>query len=298
MHRRFNAIAVTGKPDDPGTTETICRIAEYLTARGAQVRLDADIVDADQACGAPRAPASELTQGCDLLISVGGDGTLLSSARLVVEHDIPILGVNRGRLGFLVDVPPSDLSELDPVLDGQFIEEDRSLLVAEIHDGDKVLASGLAFNDVVLYKWNTARMVEFTAHIDGQLLTSYRADGLIVCTPTGSTAYAMAAGGPIIHPSVDAILLMPVCPHTLSNRPLVVGAASRIEVQVHPDSVNRVGVSCDGQTDLGMLLESTPPGARLVVYRYPRRVRLIHPPQYQYFDILRAKLRWGGTNLR
>ena len=298
MLRRFNAIAVTGKPDDPGTAETICRIADYLSERGVQVRLDADIVDPAQAHGLPLLTAPALIDGCDLLISVGGDGTLLSSARLVVERNIPILGVNRGRLGFLVDVPPSDLSQLDPVLQGQFIEEDRSLLAAEIRDGETVLASGLAFNDVVLYKWNTARMVEFTAHIDGQLLTSYRADGLIMCTPTGSTAYAMAAGGPIIHPSVNAILLMPVCPHTLSNRPLVVGAASRIEGQVHPDSVGRVGVSCDGQQDLGMLADDIPADARLVVYQYARRVRLIHPPQYQYFDILRAKLRWGGTNLR
>lgn len=293
MQRRFNAIAVTGKPNDAGVVETICRISDYLRARGAEIAVDADIVTAQQAPHLKRLAPPALVEGADLVITVGGDGTLLSASRLVAERNIPVLGVNRGRLGFLVDVSPTDLGELDAVLGGEFIEEDRSLLHAEVRDGDQLVASDIALNDVVLYKWNTARMVEFTAHIDGQLLTSYRADGLILATPTGSTAYAMAAGGPIIHPSVDAILLMPVCPHTLSNRPLVVGAGSRIEVEVHPDSADRVGASCDGQTDLGLRR-----GTRLIVRQHAYRVRLIHPPHYRYYDILRAKLRWGGSNFR
>lgn len=294
MQPRFRTVAITGKPNDPGSVETVRRISLHLMERGSRVVVDADIVPAGQeAKGATRLSQPQLVAEADLMISVGGDGTLLNSARLIADREIPVLGVNRGRLGFLVDVPPSDLSQLDPVLAGEFIEEDRAILVAEIHDGSRIIASGIAVNDVVLYKWNTARMVEFTTYVDGELLTNHRADGLIMATATGSTAYALAAGGPIIHPSVNAIALVPVCPHTLSNRPLIVAAKSEISVELHPDSFGRVGVSCDGQEDMGL-----PQGARLVVRQHAHRVRLIHPPQYSYYDILRAKLRWGDTNLR
>jgi NAD+ kinase len=292
MHQPFKTIAITGKPDDPGTVETVQQIASHLLSRGVAVRVDSAIVAAAATpVGSRSAPAPELIGDADMVISVGGDGTLLHTGRLVVEHDIPLLGVNRGRLGFLVDLPPYDLAGLDAILAGDFIEEDRILLRAEIRHDGQVLKQGLALNDVVLYKWNTARLVEFNTYIDGHLLTAHRADGIIIATPTGSTAYALASGGPIIHPSIDAIALVPVCPHTLSNRPLVIGADSVIEVEVPDDYIERVGVSCDGQADLGLQ-----PGSRLVVRQHGHRVRLIHPPQYRYYDILRAKLRWGDTN--
>lgn len=292
MHLPFKTIAITGKPDDPGTVETVQRIASHLLERGIIVRLDSAIVAAaDAPAGSRCVPGPELIDGADMVISVGGDGTLLHTGRLVAEHDIPLLGVNRGRLGFLVDLPPHDLDSLDAVLSGDFIEEDRTLLRAEVRRGNQVLASGLALNDVVLYKWNTARLIEFNTYIDSHLLTPHRADGIIIATPTGSTAYALGSGGPIIHPSVDAICLVPICPHTLSNRPLVIGAGSVIEVEVPDDYIERVGVSCDGLGDLGLQ-----PGSRLLVRQHEHRVRLIHPPQYRYFDILRAKLRWGDTN--
>lgn len=294
MQQPFETIAITGKPDDSGAAETVLHIARHLLERGFRVALDAAVVASAAAPGGCRCvPAPELVDGADMVISVGGDGTLLHTGRLVAEHDIPVLGVNRGRLGFLVDVPPRDLAGLDAVLAGDFIAEDRILLQAEIRHGAQVVASGIALNDVVLYKWNTARMVEFATHIDGKLLTRHRADGIIIATPTGSTAYALAGGGPIIHPSVDAFALVPVCPHTLSNRPLVIDARSVIEVEVPSDYIGRVGVSCDGQDDLGLQRD-----ARLVVRKHDHRVRLIHPPQYRYYDILRAKLRWGDTNLR
>lgn len=294
MQHSFHTIAITGKPDDPGTVETIQLLARRLVERGIQVGLDAALIAADQAPdGCRTLTGAALIDGADLVISVGGDGTLLHTGRLVAQYDIPILGVNRGRLGFLVDLPPHDLEGLDAVLAGDFIEEDRVMLHAEVRRGDQVLGSGLALNDVVLYKWNTARMVEFRTYIDGDLLTTHRADGIIIATPTGSTAYALAGGGPIIHPSVDAFALVPVCPHTLSNRPLVISADSVIEMEVQPDYIGRVGISCDGQDDLGLRRD-----CRLVVRRHDHRVRLIHPPQYRYYDILRAKLRWGDTNLR
>lgn len=292
MQQVFKKIALTGKPEDAGTVETVLHIASHLLERGIQFILDSAIVKPSQAPpGSACAPSPELIDGADLVISVGGDGTLLHTARLVVDHGIPLLGVNRGRLGFLVDLPPYDFNGLNAVLNGDLIEEDRILLSAEIRRQDDVLASGLALNDVVLYKWNTARLIEFNTYINGHLLTPHRADGIIISTPTGSTAYALASGGPIVHPSVDAISLIPVCPHTLSNRPLVIGADSVIEVEVPDDYIERVGISCDGQADMG--LQS---GSRLRIQQHHQRVRLIHPPQYRYFDILRAKLRWGDTN--
>lgn len=292
MQQAFKKIAITGKPEDAGTVETVLLIAHHLLGRGIQVVLDSAIVGSAQTPAGSRCAASaELIDGADMVISVGGDGTLLHTARLVVDHGIPLLGVNRGRLGFLVDLPPHDLKGLDAVLSGDYIEEDRILLNAEIRRKEKVLARGLALNDVVLYKWNTARLVEFNTYINGQLLTPHRADGIIIATPTGSTAYALASGGPIIHPSVDAIALVPICPHTLSNRPLVIGADSLIEVEVPDAYIQRVGISCDGQSDMGLQ-----PGSRLCIRQHARRVRLIHPPQYRYYDILRAKLRWGDTN--
>lgn len=292
MQQVFNSIAITGKPNDPRTVRTVQRIARHLLERGNKVSLDSAIITMSTApAGSSLAAAPELVDGADLVISVGGDGTLLRTGRLVVDQGIPLLGVNRGRLGFLVDLQPQDFAGLDAVLAGNFIEEDRTLLMAEIRKNDEILASGLALNDIVLYKWNTARLIEFNTYIDGQLLTAHRADGVIISTPTGSTAYALAGGGPIIHPSVDAICLVPVAPHTLSNRPLVISAGSVIEVEVPDDYMERVGISCDGQDDLGLQ-----PGSRLLVRRHPKRVRLIHPPQYRYYDILRAKLRWGDVN--
>src|SRR5690625_410682 len=257
MQQAFNTIAITGKPNDAGTVKTVHRIAQHLQKRGIEIRLDSAIIAGQEAPPKCRlAAGSELIDGADLVISVGGDGTLLRTGRLVVDQNIPLLGINRGRLGFLVDLQPNDDDGLNAILAGNFIEEDRTLLTAEVHKNGDILATGYALNDVVLYKWNTARLIEFNTYIDGHLLTMHRADGIIISTPTGSTAYALAGGGPIIHPSVDAICLVPVSPHTLSNRPLVINADSTIEVEVPDDQLERVGVSCDGQDDLGLHLGS------------------------------------------
>lgn len=291
MTEQFATIAITGKPSDTAVVETIQRIAHHLGQKGRRILVDADIVDDDPAW--QRVPHHALADSADVIISVGGDGTLLHTARLAVDHDVPILGINRGRLGFLVDVSPSRLEELDRILGGDYIEDVRDLLHAEIRRDGKVLSSAIALNDVVLYKWNTARMIDFTVYVNQELITDYRADGFIVATPTGSTAYAMASGGPIMHPSVGAMVLLPISPHTLSNRPLVIGSENEIEIEVSPDALDRVGISCDGQADLGL-----PPDARLTIRRHKRKVRIMHPPRYRYFDILRAKLRWGDIKLR
>lgn len=293
MQHRFETIAITGKPNDPSILETMGRIARHIQETGRHIQLDETILnDMTVPDGMSAIAGDALGADCDLIISVGGDGTLLSTARRVIDRDVPLLGINRGRLGFLVDVSPGNLDELDAVLAGEFIEDDRMLLEASIDKDGETLAHSIALNDVVLQRWNTARMIEFKTYIDGELLNNHRSDGLIVSTPTGSTAYAMAGGGPIMHPNADAFVLVPICPHTLSNRPLVVHAQSRIEVVVEASDAHRVGISCDGQTSMEL-----PADGRLIVRQYHRQVRLIHPAQYRYFDILRAKLRWGDSSV-
>lgn len=228
----------------------------------------------------------QLAARCDLAIVVGGDGTLLSAARQLADHRIPVLGVNLGRLGFLVDITPEDIHAcLSAVLDGSYDEDARFLLSARVGSGPV----SLALNDVVLHKWNIARMIEFETWIDGRFVYTQRSDGLIISTPTGSTAYALSGGGPLLTPDLAAVALVPICPHTLSNRPIVVGADSAIEISVcgNTDPAD-VRITCDGAVSLTIA-----DGERLQVGRHPTPVRLLHPVGHDHFDVLRAKLGWG-----
>lgn len=286
----FQRIAITGKPDDQAVIETIERLVDMLTQRGRQVLIDS-IVSAPLSTHTPVQPLSEMANAIDLLIVVGGDGTLLHAARVVAEHDVPVLGVNRGRLGFLVDVSPDRFDEIEAVIGGDMIIDERLMLEARIIEHNQVLARAVALNEVVFQKWNTSRMIEFETWINDEPCNRHRSDGLIVSTPTGSTAYALSGGGPLMHPGLDAMALVPICPHTLSNRPLVISATSRVEVRVRQEEIEQVHLSCDGQTDLALS-----PGGRVEIGASPHRLRLVHPPGHRYFDILRAKLRWGdGT---
>ncbi|KAB7627904.1 NAD(+) kinase [Alkalilimnicola sp. S0819] len=291
MQQQFKTIGITGKPRDRAVVDTMARIAEHLAGQSYTILLDADTWGRRRSSLTVASHATVM-QDSDLVIAVGGDGTLLNAARALVDRDAPIVGVNRGRLGFLVDVAPGDLSELDRILAGEYTEDSRMLLEAFIEHEGQVLSRGIALNDVVLHRWNSARMIEFETRVEGELLHRHRSDGLIVSTPTGSTAYAMASGGPIIHPDVDAIGLVAISPHTLSNRPLVINAAATVEILINAEAHNHVRVSCDSQSDLGMVS-----GGRIVIRRHPKRVRILHPPRYRYFEILRAKLRWGDSNL-
>ena len=231
-------------------------------------------------------PIRELAHRCDLAVVVGGDGTLLSAARTMADHEVPLLGVNLGRLGFLVDINPTEIGEtLSAVLDGHFDEDRRFLLSAELSGQPATLA----LNDVVLHKWNIARMIEFETWIDGRFVNSQHSDGLIVSTPTGSTAYALSGGGPLLTPGLDAITLVPICPHTLSNRPIVVHADSEIEISVCGNTDPKdVRITCDGAASL-----SLGQGDQLKIRRHPTRVRLLHPVGHDHFNVLRAKLGWG-----
>ena len=229
-------------------------------------------------------------QQSDLAVVIGGDGTLLYAARELAPFETPILGVNLGRLGFLVDVSPAEIApRLEEYLLGEAISEQRFLLETRLEGHSQVTQPMLALNDVVLHKWELARMIEFDACINDNPINAYRADGLVIATPTGSTAYSLSAGGPIVHPSLHAITLVPICPHTLNNRPLVISADSDITLNVNSKDAANSMITLDGQTRIR--LEET---TRVHVRCYAKPVTLVHPKNYDYFDILRAKLRWGS----
>jgi NAD+ kinase len=231
----------------------------------------------------------KMGENCDLIIVVGGDGTLLNAARDLVEYEVPLLGINLGRLGFLADVTPSELEvTLDQICSGIYKEDQRTLLQASVIRDGKQISHNTAFNDVVLHTRNVARMIEYETYINDQFVNVTRSDGLIVSTPTGSTAYALSGGGPIVHPELKALVLVPICTHTMSHRPIVVDADYKIEIVVSESNQAHAQCTCDGQVDLA--LEN---GDHIVIEKKENSIRLIHPDSYNYFELLRAKLHWG-----
>lgn len=229
---------------------------------------------------------------CQLVIVVGGDGTLLSAARDLAPGAVPILGINLGRLGFMVDVHPSVMNEtLAQVMRGEYVSEQRLLLEAQIERQDGArLGPFLAVNDVVIRNQAAIRMLEFETWLEDQFISQHRADGFIVSTPTGSTAYALSSGGPVLHPSLQALALVPICPHTLSDRPIVVGAERGVRIVLRGGADISAMLTCDGQTN-----ETLGTGDAVHISRSPYPLRLIHPRNYNYFEILRSKLHWGRT---
>ncbi len=287
MKNVFSRIALIGKYMNPEIGEQLEMLASHLVTRQLQV-----IVEENTAChcgisGYDTAPTSRLGEVADLAIVLGGDGTMLTAARALIDSQIPLIGVNRGRFGFLTDLTAdSMLDGIDKVLSGQFDTEQRILLTADVMRGEQRVATGHALNDVVINKSAIARLIELEVHIDGLFVYRQRSDGLIVATPTGTTAYSLSAGGPILYPTLDALALVPICPHTLSNRPIAISSNSRIEVTLVQAKDARVHF--DGQ--LNSELEQ---GDRLVVRRAENSVTLLHPQGHSHFDVLRAKLRWG-----
>lgn len=282
----FSHIGIFTKPNDTRVDQTLNQLHAFLLERGFQVFCDQN---AGLILDMPAFAGDDLARRIDLAIVVGGDGTLLGTGRMLAEYEVPIVGINLGRLGFLVDVSPDEMtSQLEQILHGQSIEEKRLVLHAEaLRDGD-IIGSGDALNDVVLHVRNEIRMIEFTTWIDGNFVNTQRADGMIITTPTGSTAYALSSGGPIMHPALQALALVPICPHTLSDRPLVLSSQSTIEIGLCPDRDVPARLSFDGQNNI--TLES---GDRIRIFTRPEKVHLLHPQDYDYYHILRAKLHWG-----
>ncbi len=289
MSSTFKTAGIIGKFGDPGVSEAIQKLSAFLQQQGVDVLLDETTAENLPVNKLETASREQIGQRCDLAVVVGGDGTLLNAARSLVEYEVPLLGVNLGRLGFLVDISPDDmLDSLGAILKGDYVEEKRTLLNAVIECEHGLTDNHSAFNDVVVHKWNVARMIELEVKIDGHYVNTQRSDGLIVSTPTGSTAYALSGGGPILHPSMDAIVLVPICPHTMSQRPIVVEGKSKIEIKVSDNNHDDAQVTCDGQLNQNLV-----PNDRVIVTCNPKRIRLIHPSQHDYYQILRAKLRWG-----
>ncbi len=284
---KFRHIGIIIKPGDPQLREVLDHLLPFLRARGLALHFD----QSTQAIGLqePVLDRNALAGKSDAIIVIGGDGTLLNAARTLVEHKVPLIGVNIGRLGFLVDVSPNNIgSQLDAILDGHYYLEERTLLQGSVYRHGQKQTESLALNDVVLHIRGAVRMIEFETRIDGQLVHRQRADGIVVSTPTGSTAYSLSGGGPILHPGLDAIVLVPICPHTLSNRPIVVSSESTVEIQLMPHNQTHAQVAFDGQANADIEPEDV-----ITIRRYPVKLQLIHPEGYDYYQILRKKLRWS-----
>ncbi|NRB25069.1 NAD(+) kinase [Shewanella sp.] len=289
MPKTFQTIGLIGKPNHHGTHLTLKRLHHWLSIQGFDILVE-ERVAAEIAPQCESVDLLELGERCDLAIVVGGDGNMLGAARVLARYDIGVIGVNRGNLGFLTDLPPDTFEDaLGEVLDGSFETEFRFLLEAEVHRHGHMKSSNTAVNEAVLHPGKVAHMIEFEVYIDDVFMYSQRADGMIVSTPTGSTAYSLSAGGAILTPNLEALILVPMFPHTLSCRPIVVDACSKIKLVVSPDNGDNLEVSCDGHVTLPVL-----PGDEILIKRSHERLRLIHPKGHNYFHVLRSKLGWGS----
>jgi NAD+ kinase len=285
----FKRIGIITRQDAPGVRDTLRALISGLEGRDVEVAVDEHGAALDPSASHRMVAETDIGNGRDLVIAIGGDGTLLHAARLVFPRKVPLLGVNLGRLGFLTDLSPAQMNAgVDAILDGAFVREHRLVLGCAVIRSRKTVAEGQGLNDVVVQKWNTARLITFDTLVDGQFVHSQRSDGMTVSTPTGSTAYALSGGGPILHPDLDAIALVPICPHTLTNRPIVISASSTVDIKIGTEREDEARLTCDGNP-----ISRLEPGDKVRVYKHPNAIHLIHPADHDHFATLRAKLHWG-----
>ena len=286
---KFNTIGIITKPEAETARRTLQTLCEFLKTKNCKVILDQSIPDTVNDCDFKKASREEIGKQCDLAIVVGGDGTILNAVRSLSHTQVPLLGINVGRLGFLADISPEELeTSLEEILDGSYREEQRFLLEMQVIRDNKVIFEGDAFNDVVVHIRDVARMIEFETRINDEFVNHQRADGIVVSTPTGSTAYALSAGGPILHATLDAIALVPISPHTLSSRPLVINADSQIKILICNTKDGIAQATCDGHLSTDVHV-----GDHIKIKRKADKITLLHPNQHSYFEILRAKLHWS-----
>lgn len=285
----IKTLGIIAKTKNEAVIKTVNVLYDFLIKKSYTVILDQSATELGIDSKAIITDRDTLGKECDLAIVVGGDGTFLSAVRSLADCDIPIMGINLGRLGFLVDISPDNMQQhLEQILAGNFVEEQRILLQAQVIRDNKVINEAVALNDVVVHIRDVARMIEFKTLINDQFVNHQRADGLVVSTPTGSTAYSLSSGGPLLHANLDAIVLVPICPHTLSNRPIVVNADSKVEVIIGDGRQSTAQVTLDGQTAFDLKPED-----KICIQRKQKKVCLVHPANYDYYEILRAKLRWS-----
>jgi len=287
MSANFKKIALVGKHNSTSVSGNMLRLAEFLLGRGHEVVLSTHTAEFCHLTRLPCAPLADIAGDIDLAIVMGGDGTMLNIARELIDHRVPLIGVNQGRLGFLADVSVDTMcATLSEMLDGDHVAEERIMLSCALERDSDLLFHTYAFNDAVVSKSATGRLIEFEVYIDNKFVYSQRADGLVVASPTGSTAYALSAGGPILHPTLEAFVLAPICPHTLSARPIAINSRSEVEINlIHADDAR---VHFDGQTHRDLQV-----GDRVIVQRARNTVRLLQPSGHNYYDTLRQKLHWG-----
>ncbi len=284
----FKTIALIGKHKNLDMVTPLLRLERYLESRNLEVLLDRLTASAMKEGKFPALTIEEIGKRADLAIVLGGDGTMLNIARKLASYDVPLVGINQGRLGFLTDLSIDTMLEtLGSMFDGRYVTERRMLLYVEVARGATSIFSALALNDVAVNRGIGGNMIEFEVRINGEYVYSLRSDGLIVATPTGSTAYALSSGGPILHPSLDLIALVPVSPHTLSNRPIVVGPDAIVEILMHRTAVARVHSDSHSHFDLHE-------HDKVVVRRSPHEVTLLHSADHSYYRMLREKLGWSG----
>lgn len=271
-----------------GVNETLHRLVEYLQDQHIDTFIDIDTASSFD-LSLPVLARDKMGQKHDLIIVVGGDGSLLSAARMAITVNVPVIGINRGRLGFLTDILPQSIeTQLGEILAGHYTEEQRFLLQTRIHDDESTYFQGDALNDVVLGRGTETHLIEFDVYINQQFVSHYRADGLIFATPTGSTAYALSAGGPIMHPQLNAMVMVPMFSHSLSSRPLVFDGQAVIDVRIGKNNESDLQISCDGHES-----RLVKPGQHVAIEKNPQFLRLLHPCDYHYYDTLRIKLGWG-----
>lgn len=289
MQKSIETVGLFGKYQDQTVIEHLTRLEEFLRGRKLKVLLDQAAGEHATGIRSPSRPRAAIGGEIDLAIVVGGDGTLLNVARDLAAHRVPIIGVNLGRLGFLADIQAEHMTtEIGKILDGDYQTESRLLLHAEVMRKGRIVHNASAFNDVIISKGELARMIEFETYLDGEFVHSIRGDGIIVASPTGSTAYALSSGGPILHPTLDAIAIVPICPHTLSNRPIVVSGDSIVEILVSRLAEQHAYAAFDGQSTFTLQDND-----RVYVRRAEHEVELLHPSGRSHFEVMRIKLHWG-----
>ncbi len=290
MTAQYKTIGLIGKPHHEGAEKTINSLYEFLTEEGYQVLIEESVANTIALENIVTASLVDIGERADLAIVVGGDGYMLGAARVLSCYNIGVIGVNRGNLGFLTDLSPDNLIEpLKKILAGQSYSEQRFLIEAEVYRHGKLKSSNSAMNEAVLHAGKVANMIEFEVYIDNKFMFSQRSDGLIISTPTGSTAYSMSAGGPILTPNLNALSLVPMFPHTLTSRPIVVDGDSELKLILANENYENLQVSCDGHVILAVM-----PGDEVHIRKSPNTLRLIHPIDHDYLKVLRSKLSWGN----
>ena len=285
-------IGIVLKPHQPDALKTICELVVWLAERNLTLvggpEIERERIEHETGCPVPQTESSRLAEEVDLMLVLGGDGTMIATARMIGDHEVPVLGVNYGGLGYLAEFRIAELySALESILDGNFRLDRRVMLAVEVQRGDETLRTSRVLNDVVINKSALARIIEIETYFNHQFVNSFRADGLIVSTPTGSTAYNLSAGGPVVFPSMNAVVITPICPFTLSNRPIVVPDDAEIELLLKTDN-EEVALTLDGQVGFPLEVED-----RVVIRKSRTTFNLIQPSNRNYFDVLRDKLRWG-----